>query len=145
MGANPFTPSPRHSRLFHCSALLWAVLLLLSGVRPASAAIECPHHAGSEHASGDATLHGDDLHAGHGSDHAHGAGEAPESDDGSHQCLCIGPCQMAGVSPMPAFSSATLAAPVADVAVGIDHFQAGVLPGRASYCLPYATAPPRGR
>jgi hypothetical protein len=151
--ANPSIPLQRRSRLFRCSALLWAVLFVLSGVRPAFAATECPHHVGSAHGSADtaaergATVHAEPGAAGHVHfHHAEPSGE-PASEPGSHHdlCTCIGPCHAASIAPMPAPASSLLPTAVACVAEAPDAAATYVLPGRASYSLPYATAPPRSR
>jgi hypothetical protein len=149
--AKPSIRMQRRSRLFRCSALLWALVFVLSGVRPAFAATECPHHVGPAHGSADtaaergATVHAEpDATAHVHFHHAEPSGE-PASVPGSHHdlCTCIGPCHAASVAPTPPLASSVLPTAVVYVADAPDAAATNVLPGRASYSLPYATAPPR--
>jgi len=137
-----FTPTPRRSRLVRCSALAWAVVFLLSGLRPAFAAVECPHHLAAGHTA-DIAYTGQDGERG--GRHGHAAHEAGSSStDPDHDfCTCVGPCHVTGAAPMPAVAWATLPDGSVTAAATATRFHIGVLPGRASYSLPFATAPPR--
>jgi hypothetical protein len=152
-------PASRHSRLFRCSALVWAVVFVLSGVMDAFAEFDCPHHVAAavagegHHAAADA-----DEHGCHGKDRPGAvAGEGPAdahvhvgSGDGGeeghrHLCTCTGPCHASGTTAVPLASAAADHPVLLGPATILPGEAGGELPGRAAYLLPFATAPPHVR
>jgi hypothetical protein len=100
------------STRFRCAALLWAVVFVLSGLRPAYAEAECAHHLAVAGAQTAAEAHGDHVHggdahsvehAGHAAHHQHGGAstERPHSGADHDVCTCIGPCHVAGAVLLP--------------------------------------------
>jgi len=129
------------------TALLAAMLLLLSGAGDAFGAHPCPHHAaigapGHAAPSAEPAEHAApaDAHHGHG---AHGQAPAqPADDDGHSACTCGGICPVStgpapiapSLVPLPFVLAA--AAPAAQVAQA-------ELPSRfVPHFLPFAQAPP---
>jgi hypothetical protein len=125
------------------------VVFVLSGTVDAFASAACAHHRGAAAPHGAAIASYGAEPAGHPHSDCHqpaenATAEAPE--DPHHEgCTCLGPCHAAGHAPLPAGP---------EVAVTLDQAalsplplaQVGaVLPGRPSFTLPFATAPPRSR
>jgi hypothetical protein len=125
------------------TALLAAMLLLLSGAGDAFGAHPCPHHAAigaPEHA---AAAHAAEMADSHGDHGAHGQAPAhPADHDGHSACTCGGICPVStGPAPLaPALAVLPLvlvpAAPAAFTAA--DGLPSRLLP----YVLPFAQAPP---
>ncbi|HEX2210625.1 MAG TPA: hypothetical protein VHG93_23290 [Longimicrobium sp.] len=130
---------------YRWTALLAAVLFLLSGAGDAFGAHPCPHHAAiaapaavtgaADHAAPSAH-HG---HAGH-----HPAPPAPEEHDGHSACTCGGVCPVStGPAPLPASPTRHLALLVSSAAPAARR-EDPALPSRlVPHFLPFAQAPPR--
>jgi hypothetical protein len=142
----------RRTRLFRRSALVWAVVFTLFGVRSAYADAECSHHTGhAAHAATgaeqSATPHD---HAPGGSGHGHHAAESvpdgtPEEEHDAAPCLCIEACHLAGVHSLAgSIQNAPRLPEVArrDVPLATAARRDAV---RAPFVLPFATAPPAVR
>lgn len=141
---DPVNRPPPRQRL---TALLAAVLFLLSGAGDAFGAHACPHHAAiaapaAAHA-GSAAHHGSAaVHHGHA---AHSSAPAPPAEhDGHAACTCGGVCPVgAGAAPLPASATGHLAVLVASAAPAA-HLADAELPTRlVPHFLPFAQAPPR--
>lgn len=118
------------------SALLAAVLFLLSGAGDAFGAHPCPHHGAI--AAPDFAVRGADHHG-----HAAHDPAAPAEHDGHDACTCGGICPVSGgPAPLaaPAIAFLLLAPPAAAPAA---HPDPTGLPSRlAAHLLPFAQAPP---
>jgi hypothetical protein len=123
---------PLRARL---TALLAAVLFLLSGAGDAFGAHPCPHHTAI--AAPQAAAH--DGHAAHG---AHDPA-APAGHDGHDACTCGGICPVSA-GPAPLAAPALVPVPLAVLrAATAAHPNESALPARLlAYLLPFAQAPP---
>jgi hypothetical protein len=129
-----------HTRLRRLTAVIWALLFLVTGAAEGFGTHVCAHHdpvlaalaaqgAGVDHAA--PAVHGE-QHPGH------DAGQPAHSG-----CTCIGTCQVGGALLLPttapqAAVALVVDAPVASHAVPLDER----LPGRTPHTLPFAQAPP---
>lgn len=123
------------------TALLAAVLFLLSGAGDAFGAHPCPHHAAIA-APGYAVSAAADHHAQAADHHASHGSEAPEHD-GHAACTCGGICPVA-TGPAPLAAPALVALPLALAdAPPAAHPDPTGLPARLlAHLLPFAQAPP---
>lgn len=122
------------------TALLAAVLFLLSGAGDAFGAHPCPHHAAitaPDYVAQAAAEHGG--HAAHG---AHGS-DAPAEHDGHAACTCGGVCPISA-GPAPLDAPALVPVPLALLpAAPTAHPDGTALPARLlAHLLPFAQAPP---
>jgi hypothetical protein len=125
------------------TALLAAVLFLLSGAGDAFGAHACPHHAaiGAPAQGGGAVDHAAMAHHGHGVDHS--APAAPADHDSHAACTCGGVCPVsAGVAPLAGPATFHLAILVSTAAPAA-RTENAELPSRlVPHFLPFAQAPP---
>jgi hypothetical protein len=123
------------------TALLAAVLFLLSGAGDAFGAHACPHHAAIAAPDYAAPAAAADHH-GHGADAPHGPAHSA-GHDGHAACTCGGVCPVSG-GPAPLAAAVVLPLPLAPTdAAPAAHPDPTGLPARFSaHLLPFAQAPP---
>lgn len=122
------------------TALLAAVLFLLSGAGEAFGAHACPHHTAiaAPHSAGQTPAE----HGGHGAHQSHGPA-APADHDGHDACTCGGLCPVSA-GPAPLAAPGVVPVPPAVLAEAPAALPDGTaLPPRLlAHLLPFAQAPP---
>ena len=125
-----------------CTALLLALLFLLSMAGDAFGSHECAHHnpAPPSQSSGNQPEHA--TEAGH---HAHDSADlptpAPHDTGHGEPCTCIGMCQAGSAAALPPSPRVELRDPVAIAAAPSITEAAPDLPRFRPFFLPYPTAP----
>ena len=112
-------------------SLLLALLLLMVGAAQDGYGLRpCQHHEAPGHAH-------------HGDAHGMGHGQEPGTSQQPDGCTCVGTCQDAGGTPgaLPP-NGRLMAITIARAVASVDPSRAERIPGRPSFTLPYAQAPP---
>jgi hypothetical protein len=119
------------------SALLWAVIFLLSTAGDGLALAPCPHHGmAAEHSEQPAEHHGHDAA------HAAASDEHAPPADHSGGCTCIGECQAGTGASLPAHAPSSIGASVVAASVDAPAAPRGFVARHPPYFLPYGLAPP---
>ena len=132
-----------HTRFRRLTAVVWALLFLLTGAAEGFGSHVCAHHDPQLAAFAAQAGQSDAAHAAHATAVAVGHAEQQAEQPTDAGCTCIGACQVGGAVLLPqvAFGVATLLAPSAPMSARVAAHDER-LPGRTPHTLPYAQAPP---